>query len=165
MPLQTPRGGAAEESAWEFARSFTGSSSNQVGAREESSGLRLESCSSGDSTHLDACPSRFEPEFGDWFQPELFSCRDDNERNALDSIAGARRFSLDPSRGPSMKSLAVAGCLAVVALSGTVRGQTTLYTFLGDAANDEFGWCIDAAGDVNADGWADVVVGARYADS
>ncbi|MCC7171148.1 MAG: FG-GAP repeat protein, partial [Planctomycetes bacterium] len=41
----------------------------------------------------------------------------------------------------------------------------TLYTFLGDAANDEFGWCIDAAGDVNADGWADVVVGARYADS
>ncbi|MBI5435129.1 MAG: FG-GAP repeat protein [Planctomycetes bacterium] len=64
-----------------------------------------------------------------------------------------------------MKSLAVAGCLAVVALSGTVRGQSTLYTFLGDAANDEFGWCIDGAGDVNADGWSDIVVGARYADS
>lgn len=64
-----------------------------------------------------------------------------------------------------MKVLAVAGCFVAIGLCGELRAQSTLYTFLGDKADDEFGWCIDAAGDVDADGWDDVVVGARYADS
>lgn len=38
----------------------------------------------------------------------------------------------------------------------------TLYTLTGEAAGDFFGWEISSAGDVNDDGFADVIVGARF---
>jgi hypothetical protein len=54
--------------------------------------------------------------------------------------------------------------------SGTARvlsGKTgaILYTFKGASANDFFGVCVSNAGDVNNDGFDDVVVGAPYADT
>ena len=41
---------------------------------------------------------------------------------------------------------------------------STLFTWYGDAAGDEFGWSVRCAGDVDADGFRDVIVGARYND-
>ena len=40
-----------------------------------------------------------------------------------------------------------------------------LYTFYGDSAGDNFGEDVAAAGDVNGDGYADVMVGAPYSDA
>ena len=40
-----------------------------------------------------------------------------------------------------------------------------LYTFYGDTVLDFFSWSVAGAGDVNKDGYADVVVGAPYGDT
>ena len=46
-------------------------------------------------------------------------------------------------------------------------GQTgnTLYTFTGEAANDEFGFSVASAGDVDNDGFDDLIVGAYLNDA
>jgi len=46
-------------------------------------------------------------------------------------------------------------------------GQTgdTIHVFTGEATNDRFGWSVASAGDVNSDGFADLIIGARYYDA
>jgi Tol biopolymer transport system component len=41
---------------------------------------------------------------------------------------------------------------------------SVLHVFEGDNAGDQFGWSVDGAGDVDADGFADLVIGARFDD-
>ena len=41
----------------------------------------------------------------------------------------------------------------------------TLYVFTGEAAGDRFGWSVASAGDVNSDGFDDVIVGAQHNDA
>ena len=51
------------------------------------------------------------------------------------------------------------------ALAPVSYSQSVLYTFNGDLPDDSFGRSVSAAGDVNGDGYADLIVGAPEADS
>lgn len=52
---------------------------------------------------------------------------------------------------------------AVVVFSG--RSGVALHTFHGELANDLFGWSVSDAGDVDGDGFDDVIAGALLADA
>lgn len=52
----------------------------------------------------------------------------------------------------------------LAALAPAAYSQSLLYTFNGDSANDHAG-TVSGAGDVNADGVPDFIVGARFDDN
>jgi uncharacterized protein YciU (UPF0263 family) len=84
---------------------------------------------------------------GDRFGRSVSGAGDVNRDGFADLIVGARG---DDNNGSDSGSARV--------LSG--KDGTILYTFNGDSAGDYFGWSVSGAGDVNGDGFADLVVGA-----
>jgi hypothetical protein len=87
---------------------------------------------------------------GDYFGLSVSAAGDVNNDGFADVIVGA---PYDDNNGTSSGSARIFS-----GLDGAI-----LYTFDGDSAYDEFGWSVSAAGDVNNDGFADVIVGA-YGD-
>ena len=66
------------------------------------------------------------------------------------------------SLGPAtLACLLTTVALVVVA---PLSAQNKLYTFYGDSAEDRFGHSVAGAGDVNQDGYDDLIVGAYYDD-
>ncbi len=49
--------------------------------------------------------------------------------------------------------------------TGSPAGLTPIWAVSGEQAGDHLGWCVATAGDVDGDGYADVVIGAPEADS
>ncbi|MBN2489686.1 MAG: FG-GAP repeat protein [Planctomycetes bacterium] len=88
----------------------------------------------------------------DFFGRYVASAGDVNKDGHADLLVSA--FRADPN------ALVDAGQVKV--LSG--KDGSTLFTFDGLAAGDEFGEGLASAGDVNKDGYPDIVVGAPHAD-
>jgi len=85
---------------------------------------------------------------GDRFGWSVSGAGDVNGDGFADLIVGAPR---DANNGDSSGSARV--------FSGS--DGSVLYNFDGDDAHDEFGFSVSGAGDVNGDGFADLIVGAR----
>lgn len=88
----------------------------------------------------------------DWFGGCVSGAGDVNGDGYADLIVGAQ---VDDNNGLSSGSARV--------FSG--RNGGILYTFDGDSAGDRLGWWVSGAGDVNDDGFADLVVGALFDDN
>jgi len=88
----------------------------------------------------------------DYFGYSVSGAGDVNNDGYHDVIAGAYQ---DDNNGSNSGSARVFS-----GLNGSI-----LYTFNGDSANDNFGYSVSGAGDVNGDGYADLVVGAHKDDN
>ncbi len=88
----------------------------------------------------------------DWFGHSVSGAGDVNGDGRADLIVGAYR---DDNNGLNSGSARV--------LSG-IDGST-LHTFNGDSSGDGFGYSVSGAGDVNGDGFADLIVGAPWDDN
>lgn len=89
---------------------------------------------------------------GDWFGRSVAVAGDVNNDGYSDIIVGAYGNSSG-------------GYLAGRAYVFSGLDGSTIYTFTGEAAEDRFGWSVSGAGDLNGDGFADVVVGAMSNDA
>ena len=93
-----------------------------------------------------------------------------NGESPFDFFGGAVSTAGDVN-GDGLADLIVGGRLADNNGSGSGLARvfsgadgSTIYTFNGDSAGDEFGSSVSGAGDINGDGFADFIVGARGGD-
>ncbi len=89
---------------------------------------------------------------GNWFGYSVSGAGDVNNDGYPDLIVGTYTFKLGGTDAGE-----------AYVYSGKTGGL--LYTFTGEAANDVFGISVSGAGDINNDGYADLIVGAPYNDA
>ena len=89
---------------------------------------------------------------GDWFGYSVSGAGDVNGDDFEDVIVGAYYDDNNGYRSGSARVFSGA--------DGSI-----LYTFDGDSPHDYFGWSVSGAGDVNGDGFADLIVGVIYDDN
>ncbi|MGE0144323.1 MAG: integrin alpha [Planctomycetota bacterium] len=90
---------------------------------------------------------------GDFFGYSVDGAGDVNNDGVPDIVVGA--YGDDPPTGLDLG--------AIYVFSGAT--QALLYTFVGTNNEDRLGYSVSGAGDVNADGFADVIGGAYTADA
>ena len=66
---------------------------------------------------------------------------------------------------PIMRLLSASIALTVCGTSSPLSAQELLWLWDGDAAGDRFGTTVAGAGDLDADGYPDLVVGANVSDA
>jgi hypothetical protein len=107
---------------------------------------------------------------GDWAGNSVSSAGDVNGDGFDDLIVGAPKSDA----GGDMAGAAYVIFGTASGFGATVAGQRVLdmntlsasqgFIIKGDTAGDEAGWSVSSAGDVNGDGFGDVIVGAVYGD-
>lgn len=97
-------------------------------------------------------------EFFDYAGEAIASAGDVNGDGFDDILIGA------PRRGSAGSPRGTAYLLYGGNLSGTIPLSSADVTFPGEADGDQAGYALAGDGDVNADGKADIVIGAPYAD-
>ena len=93
------------------------------------------------------------------------SAGDVNGDDIGDIIIGAPYA--DPNGSKSGSAFVVfgkTGAWASTANLSTLQGSSTGFRLDGEAVEDNLGWSVASAGEVNGDGFADIIIGAFYAD-
>src|SRR3989338_4827622 len=87
---------------------------------------------------------------GDWFGDSVSGAGDVNRDGYPDVIIGAAQYNMGTNPGPG-KAYVYSGF-----------DWSLLYTFFGEAVGNIFGHSVHGAGDVNNDGYEDLLVGAQF---
>jgi hypothetical protein len=142
-----PNGSLSGSSYVVFGRSNGFAATVNLSSLDGSNGFRLDGVSAFDYSSL-----------------SISSAGDVNGDGIDDLIVGARRA--DPNGSDSGSSYVVfgksGGFAATINLS-TLNG-TTGFRLDGEVEDDFSGWSVSSAGDVNGDGFDDLIVGAHWAD-
>ncbi|KAJ1444060.1 hypothetical protein B484DRAFT_389100, partial [Ochromonadaceae sp. CCMP2298] len=134
----------------------------EVSAQVQST-VDLASFVSGDSTGYVVQDSRAGNSFGNYLGGSVSAAGDVNSDGYGDFIVSAQ-VGDDRYTGAAYVILGKAGGFSSLDLAGFTSSDSTGYVIQGAEVGDEFGYSVSAAGDVNGDGYADVIVGAPGAD-
>jgi hypothetical protein len=145
--LGTSVSGAGDVNADGYADVIVGAFGDDNNGKADSGSARVLSGANGSILY-----TFYGDSAGDWFGTSVSGAGDVNADGYADVIVGAPG---DDNTGADSGSARV--------FSGA--NGAILYTFNGDSATDRFGTSVSGAGDVNNDGFADVIVAAPYDDN
>jgi len=132
-----------------------------VFGKTNTTAIDLSSLTSGSSTAGFVINGQAGSDYSGW---SVSSAGDVNGDGLADLIVGARES--DPAAGTNAgRSYVVFGKTATAAVNlSAVAAGTGGFVINGQCADDSSGWSVSSAGDINGDGLADLIVGARLSD-